>query len=141
KPTQFDDTPLRFNWNAAIAQDPHDNKTIYYGSQYVHKSTNYGTDWKAISPDLTTNDSTKQNQKESGGLTYDVTGAENYTTILAISPSKLKKNLIWVGTDDGNIQVTTNGGETWTNTIKNIPNYPKNPWVPYILPSEYNENE
>jgi photosystem II stability/assembly factor-like uncharacterized protein len=141
KPTQFNDVPLRFNWNAAISQDPYDNKTVYYGSQFVHKSTNYGNDWEAISPDLTTNDTTKQNQRESGGLTYDVTGAENHTTILSISPSKIKKDLIWVSTDDGNIQVTTDGGKNWTNTIKNIPNYPKTPWVPYLLPSIYNENE
>lgn len=141
KPTQFNDVPLRFNWNAAISQDPFDSKIVYYGSQFVHKSTNYGNDWTAISPDLTTNDSTKQNQKESGGLTYDVTGAENHTTILTISPSKIKKDLIWASTDDGNIQVTTDGGKNWKNTISSIPNYPKAPWVPYLLPSIYNENE
>lgn len=140
KPTQPENTPLRFNWNAAIAQDPFDN-SIYYGSQFVHKSTNQGTDWEIISPDLTTNDTTKQKQSESGGLTYDVTGAENHTTILVIAPSKIKKDLIWVGTDDGNIQLTTNGGKNWKNMINSIPNYPKTPWVPYILPSQFDENE
>lgn len=141
KPTEFDTNSLRFNWNAAIAQDPFDKNTVYYGSQYVHKSTNYGNDWQTISTDLSTNNKDKLNQSESGGLTLDVTGAENHCTILAISPSKLKKDLIWVGTDDGNIQVTTDGGKTWKNTINNISNYPDSPWVPYILPSEFNENE
>ena len=139
KPVEPDTVALRFNWNAAIALDAFDNMTIYYGSQFLHKSTNYGNDWTIISPDLSTNNPEKLNQSESGGLTLDVTGAENHCTILAIAPSKIKKDLIWVGTDDGNIQLTTDGGVTWKNTINSIPNYPDSPWVPYILPSEYND--
>ena len=81
------DVKLRFNWNAAIAMDPFDQKTIYFGTQFVHKSGNQGHEWEIISPDLTTNDPEKQKQYESGGLTMDATGAENYCTILAISPS------------------------------------------------------
>ena len=121
KPTHPDaDMKLRFNWNAAIAQDPFDNNTIYFGSQFVHKSTDKGSSWDIISPDLTTNDTTKQKQNESGGLTRDATGAENFTTILAIEPSPTEQGVIWAGTDDGNIQVTRDGGATWTNVTKNL---------------------
>lgn len=140
KPAEFDSIPLRFNWNSALAQDPFDN-SVYFGSQFLHKSTDNGASWITISPDLTTNDTTKQKQAESGGLTADATGAENYTTILAIAPSKLEKGVIWVGTDDGNIQLTTDGGKSWENTAKSIPVYSKHLWIPYILPSKYNKNE
>src|SRR6185295_7087993 len=78
---------LRFNWNAAIAQDPFDPATIYMGSQYVHKSTDRGESWTIISPDLTTNNPEWQKAGESGGLTLDATAAENYTTLLTIAPS------------------------------------------------------
>lgn len=132
---------LRYNWNAAIAPDPFDDKTIYYGSQFVHKSTSRGDSWEVISPDLTTNDTSKQKQTESGGLTYDVTAAENHCTIIAIAPSAVKKGVIWVGTDDGNVQVTTDGGATWTNVIKNIKGVPANTWVPQIQTSPTNEAE
>lgn len=135
KPVHPDGTFLRFNWNAAIAQDPFDNNTIYYGSQFVHKSTDKGTSWEIISPDLTTNDSTKQNQLNSGGLTFDVTQAENNTTILAISPSPVDKNVIWVGTDDGNVHVTQDGGKSWQQLNANIPGLPEAAWVPQIVPS------
>jgi len=145
KPVHPNGEPLRFNWNTAIAQSPQDNSTIYCGSQYLHKSTNKGIDWKIISPDLTTNDSTKQNQLKSGGLTFDVTSAENHTTIIAISPSKLDKEVLWVGTDDGNVQLTTDGGDSWKNTADMIyksKNSPKKcAWVPQITASRYNKQE
>jgi photosystem II stability/assembly factor-like uncharacterized protein len=84
---------VRFNWNSAFALDPFDNNTIYYGSQFVHKSTNKGDTWEIISPDLTTNDPEKQKQHESGGITMDATGAENHCTILAIAPSPVEKGI------------------------------------------------
>ncbi len=105
------DMRLRFNWNAAIAQDPFDNSTLYFGSQFVHKSTDKGGSWEIISPDLTTNNPEKQKQEESGGLTIDATGAENNTTIVSIAPSPLEKEVIWVGSDDGLIHITKDGGE------------------------------
>ncbi len=132
---------LRFNWNAAIAQDPHNNSTIYYGSQFLHKSTNKGDTWEIISPDLTTNDPSKQKQHESGGLTLDATGAENYCTIITIAPSALKKEVIWVGTDDGNVQLTQDGGKTWTNVSPKITGMPKGAWIPQIQTSTYNAGE
>ncbi|WP_167615479.1 WD40/YVTN/BNR-like repeat-containing protein [Maribellus sediminis] len=130
------DTQLRFHWNAAMAQDPNDNNTIYFGSQFVHKSTDKGLTWEIISPDLTTNDTTKQKFSESGGLTFDVTGAENHTCILTIAPSKLDKNVIWVGTDDGNLQVTRDGGKTWANVNK-LPGLPEASWIPQVRASTY----
>ena len=132
---------LRFNWNAAIAQDPFDTKTIYYGSQFVHKSTNKGASWTTISTDLSTNDSAKIDQSKNGGISIDITGAENHCTILAIAPSKLNKNILWVTTDDGNVQLTRNGGTTWTNLSPNITGLPKGCWLPQVQASRYNEAE
>ncbi len=111
KPVHPDGKPLRFNWNAAIAQDPFDASAIYFGSQFLHRSRDNGQSWEILSPDLTTNDPEKQKQLDSGGLTYDVTGAENYTTIVTIAPSPVQQDVIWVGTDDGNVQLTRNGGK------------------------------
>ena len=132
---------LRYNWNAAIAQDPHDANTVYYASQFLHKSKDSGETWEIISPDLTTNDSTKQRQQKTGGLTFDITGAENHTTILAIAPSPVDKNVIWVGTDDGNLQVTQDGGKTWTNVAAKLTGLPKASWIPQVQASKYNAGE
>lgn len=131
-----DGTKLRFNWNAGIASDPHQAGTIYYGSQFVHRSTDRGDTWTIISPDLTTNDTTKQKQAESGGLTKDVTAAENHTTILTIAPSPVRAGIIWVGTDDGNVQLTQDGGRTWTNVGRNIRGVPAATWVPHVEASD-----
>ena len=140
RPTEGD-VKDRYNWNAGFAIDPFDPKTIYYGSQFLHKSTDKGNTWEIISPDLTTNDSTKLKQPESGGLTQDASGAENHCTILTVAPSTVKRGVIWVGTDDGNVQVTQDGGKTWTNTIaalrsnKNAP--PSATWCPHIEASKF----
>ena len=132
---------LRFNWNSAFAQDPFDNSIIYFGSQFVHKSTNKGDTWEIISKDLTTNDPEKQKQHESGGLTMDATGAENHCTILAIAPSAKEQGVIWVGTDDGQVQLTRDGGKTWTNLTSRIAGMPKNAWIPQIQASTHNKGE
>ncbi len=131
--------PLRFNWNAAIAKDPFQNNTIYIGSQFVHKSSNRGDSWKIISPDLTTNNPIKQKQYESGGLSIDATDAENHTTITAIAPSPLKKDLLWVGTDDGLVHISKNGGQTWENATPTFKQLPPNSWITQIHPSVYDE--
>ncbi|MDV7395910.1 hypothetical protein RZS08_31250, partial [Arthrospira platensis SPKY1] len=111
KPTHPDPSVfLRYNWNAPIAQDPFNASTIYFGSQFVHKSSDKGANWSIISPDLTTNDPEKQKQSESGGITIDATGAENHTTLLTIEPSALQQGLIWTGSDDGKLHYTTDGG-------------------------------
>ncbi|HKI78162.1 MAG TPA: hypothetical protein VKA26_06450 [Ignavibacteriaceae bacterium] len=139
RPTETD-VKDRYNWNSAIAIDPFHPATIYYGSQVVHKSTDKGKTWTVISPDLTTNDTTKQKQAESGGLTIDASGAENYTTIIAISPSPIKEGVIWVGTDDGNVQVTQDGGKNWNVVSDNIVDEnlaPAGAWVPRLRASKH----
>ncbi len=142
KPTHPDaDVELRFNWNAAIALDPFNDCGVYYGSQYVHYSTDCGDSWEVISPDLTTNDTSKQKQHLSGGLTIDDTQAENHTTILAIAPDHDDKNTIWVGTDDGNLQLTRDGGETWTNLSDRLPDFNEGAWIPFIHLSSINDGE
>ncbi|MCP5052847.1 MAG: hypothetical protein GY940_37105 [bacterium] len=110
----------RYNWNAGFAIDPLDAGIIYYGSQFVHRSKDKGHSWEIISPDLTTNDPEKQKQAQSGGLTLDVTNAENHTTILSIAPSPVKQGVIWVGTDDGNLQLTRDNGKSWELVSKSI---------------------
>ncbi|NOY58556.1 MAG: hypothetical protein GXO75_06445 [Calditrichaeota bacterium] len=137
RPPAPDSVKLRFNWNAGIALDPIDAKTIYFGSQFLHKSTDRGDSWKIISPDLTTNDPEKQKQNESGGLTLDVTNAENYCSIITIAPSPLQQGIIWLGTDDGQVNITTDGGKTWTNVTKNIPKLPPTTWCPHIEASKF----
>lgn len=131
----------RFNWNAAIAQDPFNKNTIYYGSQFVNKSSNSGASWEQISPDLTTNDSAKTDQTLNGGISIDITGAENHCTILCIEPSAKEQNTIWVGTDDGNVQLTKDGGKTWTNFRGKIPGMPVGCWIPQIRASKFNAGE
>ncbi len=128
---------LRFNWNAGLATDPFDSGTLYSGAQFLYKSTDRGETWTAISPDLTTNNPEWQKQPESGGLTPDVSNAENFTTILAIAPSPKEKGVIWVGTDDGRLHVTRDGGKTWTSLEKNVPGVPANTWIPKITPSKF----
>ncbi|UCH95598.1 MAG: hypothetical protein JSV88_01795 [Candidatus Aminicenantes bacterium] len=144
RPTQSD-VKHRYNWNAGFAQDPFDPATIYYGSQFVHRSPDKGQTWEIISPDLTTNDPGKQEQAESGGLTRDVTHAENHTTILCIAPSPVKKGVIWVGTDDGNVQLTTDNGKNWqlvsgslTGTKTKKGKVPYGTWVPHVEACKFN---
>lgn len=141
RPIHPDGEDLRFNWNAAIAVDPLNPTTVYFGSQYLHKSTDRGENWEIISPDLTTNDPEKQKQHDSGGLTIDATGAENYTTIISIAPSPVKEGVIWVGTDDGRLHVTQDGGQNWTDVSKNLKGVPEGSWIAQIKASKYNEGE
>ncbi|MEL6191130.1 MAG: hypothetical protein AAFR66_03735 [Bacteroidota bacterium] len=126
------DEKYRFNWNAPMAISDHQPDRFYMGSQFLHKSEDMGESWEIISPDLTTNDPAKQNQSESGGLSTDNSGAENHCTIFTIAESPLDENIIWVGTDDGNVQVTQDGGKSWTNTIANIEGLPANTWTYHI---------
>jgi len=130
---------LRFNWNAPIAISAHAPDRFYIGSQFLHKSEDMGDTWTIISPDLTTNDKSKQEQDNSGGLSIDNSGAENHTTIFTIAESPLDENVIWVGTDDGNVQLTTDGGKTWTNTATDIAGLPKNTWAYHIEASSFNK--
>lgn len=130
---------LRFNWNAPMAVSAHVPDRFFMGSQFVHKSDDMGDTWQIISPDLTTNDPKKQSQENSGGLSKDNSGAENHTTIFTIAESPLDANILWVGTDDGNVQVTKDGGKSWENTVININGLPKNTWCYHIEASVFNK--
>ncbi len=142
RPTHPDmNVKLRYNWNSGLAQDPFNNSTIYYGSQFLHKSTDKGATWEVISPDLTTNDPEKQKQSESGGITMDATGAENHCTIIAVAVSPKQQGVIWVGTDDGRVQLTKDGGKTWNDVAPKILGMPKAAWVPQVQASTHNAGE
>ncbi len=141
KPLHPEGIELRFNWNAALAQDPFRDHGLYFGSQFLHYSPDLGETWEIISPDLTSNDTSKMHQDRSGGLTIDATNAENYCTIIAISPSPVQKGVIWVGADDGRVQLTQDGGKTWENVAGRMPGLPDNAWIPQIEVSAKNAGE
>lgn len=129
------DLKYRFNWTMPLTISPHDHDKVYVGSQHLHQTTDGGQSWQVISPDLTLND--KSRQQSSGGLTPDNIGVEYAGVVFAIAESRLEKGLIWAGTNDGLVQLTRNGGATWTNVTANIPNLP--PWgtVSNIEPSRF----
>ena len=136
---QYNEGKLRFNWNTPIHVSPNQKGTIYLGSQFLFRSRDHGQTWERISPDLSTNDPQKQTQEQSGGVTVDNSSAEMHTTIYAIAESPKNPNVIWAGTDDGNVQVTRDGGKTWTNVVANVTGVPKNAWVSYIDASHFDE--
>ncbi len=126
---RYKEGKLRYNWNTPIHLSRTQKGTLYIGAQFLFRSRNHGQTWERISPDLTTNDPEKQKQEQSGGVTVDNSAAEMHTTIYAISESPKNPNVIWAGTDDGNVQVTRDGGRTWTNVVANIQGLAKNAWV------------
>ncbi len=132
------ETRLRFNWNAGFAKNPHNANSLYYGSQFVHVTKDKGATWEVISPDLTTNNPAHQ-KPDYGGLTLDVSGAEMYNSILSIAPSAVDENVIWAGTDDGQVQLTRDGGKTWKNLTNQIKGLPNEAWVAQIKASRYND--
>jgi photosystem II stability/assembly factor-like uncharacterized protein len=123
---------FRFNWNAPIHMSANHPGTIYLGGQYLFRSRDHGESWDRISPDLTTNDPARQHQELSGGLTIDNSDAEKFETIYTIAESPKNGEVIWAGTDDGNVQVTRDGGKHWTNVARNIPGLPAGTWVSTI---------
>jgi len=137
KPRPNYNEKLRYNWNTPIALSPNEKGTVYIGSQFLFRSRDHGQNWERISPDLTTNDPQKQKQEQSGGVTVDNSSAEMHTTIYSISESPKDKSLIWVGTDDGNLQLTRDGGKTWNNVVGNVPGLPKNSWVSWVQASNF----
>lgn len=132
RPDAPEGVDLRFNWNAGIALDPFDPSGVYYGSQFLHHSSDRGDSWSILSGDLTSDNPDWQRQDESGGLTPDVTAAENYCSILTIAPSTLQQGLVWVGTDDGRLHVTRDGGESWESLEGKLFDVPRNTWIPHV---------
>ena len=124
----------RFNWNSPIVPSPHDENTVYLTGNVVFKSTDFGKSWTIISPDLTTND--REKQKSAGGpVAFENTGAEYHTTIISFAESPLKAGVLWAGTDDGNLQLTTDGGKSWRNIVKNVPGLAPFSPVSHVEPS------
>ncbi len=141
KPNHPDSVTLRYNWNAPLALKPNTSCGLYYGSQFVHYSDDCGQSWQIISPDLTTNDTTKQKQHISGGLTIDATNAENNTCLIAIAPSAHDDQVIWAGSDDGRLHVTRDGGASWTDVYARLPGAPDAGWIPQIKAGHSNAAE
>lgn len=135
----YGEKKLRFNWNTPIHMSPNEKGTIYIGAQFLFRSRDHGQSWDRISPDLTTNDPEKQKQEESGGVTVDNSSAEMYTTIYSISESPKNGQVIWVGTDDGNVQVTRDRAKTWTNVAANVSGVDKGFWVSTVEASRFDE--
>lgn len=128
--------PYRFNWNSPILMSPHDPSVIYFGSNVVFKTTNGGQSWDAVSPDLTTNDPEKI--RVSGGeITPDNTSAEYHCAIITIAESPITKGLLWVGTDDGKVQLSRDGGASWQDVTANIPGQNPTGWVSRIEASHH----
>ncbi|HEX8141612.1 MAG TPA: hypothetical protein VF553_03390 [Pyrinomonadaceae bacterium] len=136
---QYKEGKLRYNWNTPIHLSPTGDGTLYIGAQFLFRSRDHGQTWERISPDLTTNDPEKQKQEQSGGVTVDNSAAEMHTTIYSIAESPKNRNVVWVGTDDGNVQITRDGGKTWTNVVANIKGLPANAWVSYIDAGHFDE--
>ena len=138
----------RFNWSTPIVTGPSAKKqtngkpmyNLYMANQYLYRSNDEGRNWTRISPDLTSNDKNKQKSEESGGITGDNTSAENHCTIFTITQHPTNENIIWAGTDDGNLQLTTDAGKTWTNKAPQVwaAGIPKNAWVSSIEISKLN---
>ena len=128
--------PYRYNWNSPIHLSPHDSRVVYCGAQFLLRSPDRGMTWEIRSPDLTTNDPEKM--KDSGGpITPDNSSAESHCTITTIAESPVAPGVIWIGTDDGNVQVTRDDGKTWTNTVKAVPGLPANTWCSRIEASHF----
>ena len=131
-PPQF-----RFNWSSPFIISSHNSKKVLFGSNHLFQSHDRGDNWKIISPDLTTNDKKLRNTSDGGGLTNSNTGGENHFTIITISDTPIDTLSIWVGTDDGNVQVTRNNGASWDNVKKNIRGIPDKIWVSRVEASKY----
>ncbi|MBK7705833.1 MAG: hypothetical protein IPJ30_08620 [Acidobacteria bacterium] len=128
---------FRFNWNAPLILSPHDKNTVYIAGNAVFRSTDFGKSWTQISPDLTTNNPDRL--KDAGGPLFpENTSAEYYCTIISLAESPIQANLIWAGSDDGNVQVTSDGGKNWTNLAKNFQNLPADSPVSHVEPSRTN---
>ncbi len=128
---------LRFNWNTPMHLSPSQKGTLYLGAQFLFRSRDRGDSWERISPDLTTNDPAKQGQAKSGGLSIDNSTAENHTTIYSIAESPKDPVVLWVGTDDGRLQLTRDGGKSWTDVAANVPGLPANTWVSHVEASAH----
>lgn len=132
-----DGTAFRFNWNAPMQMSPHDPNVLYLGGNHIFRSNDGGQSWRIISPDLSTNHPEKTLQGKSGGITPDNTGAEIHCSATMLGLSPIDRQVIWVGTDDGNVQITRDGGQHWTNVRSNVPEVPGGVWVSRVEASHF----
>jgi photosystem II stability/assembly factor-like uncharacterized protein len=135
-PPQF-----RAAWSTPLVLSTRDPDVLWYGGNHLFESRDRGETWRIVSPDLTTNDPAKRNPSKSGGLTREVTGGENHCTIVTIGPSPFDDSIVWVGTDDGNVQLTRDGGRTWTDVRPRLQTAEGAPregaWVSRVTPSQH----
>jgi photosystem II stability/assembly factor-like uncharacterized protein len=129
------DVKYRWHWNFPMVISKHTKNTVWVGSQYIHRTTNGGQSWEVISPDLTTVDPTKMDN--SGGIANDNLNTWDGCTTLNMTESPVQKDMLWVGTNDGLLHLTTDGGKTWVNLTKNILGLPSNGSVSCIEPSSF----
>jgi photosystem II stability/assembly factor-like uncharacterized protein len=130
---------LRFNWNTPSVFGKKSG-WLYVGSQYLFRSRDKGDTFERISPDLTTDNPLRQNQEQSGGLTVDNSTAENNTTIFTVCESSLDENIIWAGTDDGNVQLTIDGGKSWSKLNDAVPELPPLAFISHIDADNFIKN-
>ena len=135
----YGEKKLRFSWNTPIQISPNEKGTMYMGAQFLYRTRDHGQSWERISPDLSTNNPEKQKQEESGGVTIDNSSAETNNTIYTISESPKNGQIIWCGTDDGNVQVTRDSGKTWTNLTSKIAGIGGAPLTSWVEASRYDE--
>jgi len=137
KPADSIQDVMRFNWSAPFILSKYDPSVVYMAGNHIYKSINKGKTWKIISQDLSTNDKVKRKDGISGGITPDNTGAETHCTVTSLSVSPISEQVIWAGTDDGLIQCSYNGGSTWNNVTKNIPELIEGLWVSKVEASHH----
>lgn len=144
-----EDQPYRFNWNAPVVADPHDPQTIYFGGNVLFRTRDRGQSWEEISPDLT-RDEEEKHGPGGGPITNEAAGGENYNTIMYVQPSPLEEGTIWVGSDDGLVHLTRDGGESWTEVtppdleegmINSIEASPHEPGKAYLAFTRYKFND
>lgn len=133
------EAPLRFNWNSPVGSST-DGQRLYFAAQYLFRSEDLGDSWERISPDLTTNNPAYQQQHLSGGLSIDNSTAENYTTIYTFAEAPQKPGHLWVGTDDGRLHLSPDGGNNWRDLTANLPQLPPHAWITFIEPSPHDIN-
>ena len=129
------DLKVRWHWNFPMVLSRHEPGTTWVGSQFVHESSNRGQSWTTISPDLTTND--KSRQQDSGGVTVDNLYTFDGSVLFALAESPVRAGQLWAGSVDGKVQVTTDGGETWLDRSGNVPGLDQDGWIKFIEPSHH----
>jgi hypothetical protein len=137
RPAQFAGPPFRWNWSSPLVMSPHNPDVLFHGANKLLRSIDRGETWTIVSPDLSTNDPLKTVRGQSGGITPDNSGAETHGAISTVSVSPVDSRIIWAGTDDGNVQITRDGGASWRNTRAAVTGVPEGTWVSRVEASHF----